>query len=215
MPSKQLRVQNLGRRAYEPVFELQEATAEERRQGLVPDTLLLVEHDAVYTLGTNADNDNVTASEDQLKDMGIDVVQSTRGGDVTYHGPGQIVGYPIIDLGKERAQVVRYVRNLEETLIKTLAHYGVTGGTDRKNRGVWVGSDKIAAIGVRISRGVTLHGFALNVKVDLGQYAGIIPCGIQGKGVTSLDLLVPDVEFEDVKAKVIESFMEVFEYDSK
>jgi lipoyl(octanoyl) transferase len=213
MGEKTLRVVDLGRRAYEPVFELQEATAEERRQGLVPDTLLLVEHDAVYTLGTNADNDNVTASEDQLKDMGIDVVQSTRGGDVTYHGPGQIVGYPIIDLGAERSEVVRYVRNLEETLIKTLAHYGVTGGTDRKNRGVWVGSDKIAAIGVRIARSVTMHGFALNVKVDLGQYAGIIPCGIQGKGVTSLDLLVPDVDFEDVKAKVIESFMEVFGYD--
>jgi lipoyl(octanoyl) transferase len=208
-----LRVLDLGRRDYRSVYELQEKTVEERRKGLVPDTLYLVEHDPVYTLGTNADDNNIIASEEQLKKLGIDVVQSSRGGDVTYHGPGQIVGYPIIDLGKERSKVLWYVKSLEDTIIMTLAHYGVKGETDKKNRGVWVGRDKIAAIGVRVTRSVTMHGFALNVCADIDHYSGIIACGIRDRGVTSLDRLVADVKIDDVKEKLIESFKKVFSYD--
>ncbi|OVE76829.1 lipoyl(octanoyl) transferase, partial [bacterium E08(2017)] len=161
-----------------------------------------------------AESSNVTASEDILRKQGIDVVKTTRGGDVTYHGPGQIVGYPIIDLGKERAKVVWYVQKLEEVILETLDAYGVTGTTDRKNRGVWVGDEKVAALGVRISNGITMHGFALNVCPDMSHYMGIVPCGITDKGVTSLEKLVPSVEMGEVKARLINSFKKVFGYDS-
>ena len=214
MGNKSLRIEDLGRREYRSVFEKQKQAVEERRQGLIPDTLFLVEHEPVYTLGTNADLGNITASEQAIRDMGIDVVQSSRGGDVTSHGPGQIVGYPSLDLGKARAKVLWYVKGLEDAILGTLQFYGVNGSTDRKNRGVWVGNDKIAAIGVRVSRGITMHGFALNVCADIGHYAGIIPCGIRDRGVTSLDRLVPGVGLADVKVHLLESFKKVFSYDS-
>lgn len=212
--AKTLDILDLGRRAYQPVFDLQEKMAEQRRADEIPDTLILVEHDAVYTLGCNADEDNIVASESELEERGIDVVKSSRGGDVTYHGPGQLVGYPILNLGEGRANVLWYVKSLEEVLLRTLSSYGIEGHTDRKNRGVWVGSEKVAAIGVRIARAITMHGFALNVCVDLGDYSGIIPCGISDKGVTSLDKLVENVTFDDVKRRVVESFKDVFSYES-
>lgn len=210
---RRLEILDLGRRGYGPVFDIQEQKVEDRREGRIADTLILVEHDPVYTMGCNADDRNVLLTAEELAAKGIELFRTTRGGDVTYHGPGQLVGYPILDLGKERANVVRYVKNLEDTLIRVLACYGVEGTTDRKNRGVWVENNKIAAIGVRIARSVTMHGFALNVSPNLADYSGIIPCGISGKGITSLDRLVPGVLMDDVKNNVIKCFREVFSYD--
>jgi lipoate-protein ligase B len=214
MMNRVLRVMDLGRRAYKPVFELQERLVAERGRGEIPDTLILVEHEPVYTLGRNAKEGHVVASPEELARLGIEVVHTSRGGDVTYHGPGQLVAYPILDLGVRSRQIAWYVGNLEEVIIRVLADFGLQAGRDRKNRGVWIGDEKIAALGVRIAGHITMHGFALNVRADLGHYRGIVPCGIRDKGVTSLHRFVPDVTMEDVKAKVIGRFIEVFEYES-
>jgi len=152
-------------------------------------------------------------SESALSRKGIRVIKTDRGGDVTYHGPGQLVGYPIMNIGGESRGVLWYVEKLEEVLIRTLNTFGLDPVTDRQNRGVWIGNDKIAAIGVRVTRQVTMHGFALNVSTDLSDYSGIIPCGIVGRGVTSLHRFVPDVRMEEVKKRVIQRFVKVFEYD--
>jgi len=209
-----LTVEDLGKRPYGPVLELQEQYVEKRRGGEIGDTLLLVEHEPVYTLGRAAKEDNVLLSGEELGQRGIDVVRIGRGGDVTYHGPGQLVGYPIVDLGARGKGVLWYVQSLEQILVDVLAGFGVEATTDRKNRGVWVGNEKIAAIGVRVTRRITMHGFALNVRMDLGSYAGIVPCGITDKGVTSLHLLVPDVTMDTVKEKVVEGFEKVFWEDT-
>lgn len=210
-----LRVVDLGRMAYEEAFALQERTVEERKAGRTGDTLLLVEHEPVYTLGRNATEGNIVGTREELARAGISVVRTTRGGDVTYHGPGQLVGYPILDLGARERSVTDYIDSLERVLILLLADFGVQAGTDSRNRGVWVGNDKIAAIGVRVTRGVTMHGFALNVKTDLRQYSAIVPCGIRGAGVTSLALLVPGVEMDDVKRRLVSRFRGVFGYDKE
>ena len=210
--ASRLRVTDLGRGAYGPVLKLQERMVEDRKAGRIPDTLLLVEHDPVYTLGRNADDAHVLLREDELKRRGIEVFRIGRGGDVTYHGPGQIVGYPIINLKERGRSIVGYVDGLEQVIIRTLRHYGVESASDRRNRGVWVGDSKVAAIGVRVTRYVTMHGFSLNVCADLGHYRGIIPCGIRDKGITSLHLLAPRVEMADVKEKVVKEFVKVFGY---
>jgi len=210
-----LRVLDLGHRAYGPVLQLQEQMVEERKAGTIPDTLLLVEHDPVYTLGRNAKDGNIVASTDDLKRMGVEVVKIGRGGDVTYHGPGQLVAYPIINLKERERSIVAYVDGLEQVILRVLRGYDIEAGTDRKNRGVWVGDNKIAAIGVRVTRYVTLHGFSINVTADLSYYRGIIPCGIRDKGVTSLHLFVPGVGMEDVKQKVVKEFARVFGYEDR
>jgi lipoyl(octanoyl) transferase len=207
-----LRVVDLGRMAYEEAFALQERTVEDRKAGRIGDTLLLVEHDPVYTLGRNATEENIVQTREELARAGISVVRTTRGGQVTYHGPGQLVGYPILELGGRERGVTAYIDSLEKVLILLLSEYGVQAGTDSRNRGVWVGNDKIAAIGIRVTRGITMHGFALNVKTELRQYSGIVPCGIRGAGVTSLALLVPGVDMEDVKRRLIARFRDVFGY---
>ena len=209
--NKRLNVIDLGRRPYAPVFEMQEEMVRRRLADEIPDTLLLVEHDPVYTLGRGADSNNITASADQLRAIGIDVAQTSRGGDVTYHGPGQIVGYPIIDLGKNR-KVLWYVSNLEKLLIDTLSDYDINASTDPENRGVWVGRDKIAAIGIRITRRITMHGFALNVRTDLDHYAGIVACGIQDRGVTSMHNMIPGISMDEVKRNIINHFQKIFQY---
>ena len=147
---------------------------------------------------------------EELTRRGIEVVRIGRGGDVTYHGPGQLVGYPIIHLGERGKGVLWYVQALEQILVRVMADFGVQADTDRQNRGVWVGDEKIAAIGVRVTRRITMHGFALNVRTDLANYAGIVPCGITDKGVTSLHLLVPDVSMDAVKDVTVQRFREVF-----
>jgi len=207
-----LDVIDLGRMPYVPVLIRQEEMVQKRKAGAISDTLLLVEHEPVYTLGRNAKEWNVLASEADMERMGVELVQTGRGGDVTFHGPGQLVGYPILDLTRCGKGAVWYVGSLEEVIIKTLADYGIECGRDEKHRGVWIGDKKIAAVGVRITRHVTMHGFSLNVCTNLGYYQGIVPCGIADKGVTSLHLLVPGIEMGDVKKKVVEKFREVFGY---
>ena len=206
-----LNVRDLGLMPYEAALHIQEDAVEARKANEAPDLLLLVEHEPVYTLGRNSEDDNIVAGAETLEKWGVDVVRTGRGGQVTYHGPGQLVGYPIISL-QDREGVAWYVNSLEETLIRTLANFGVDGTRDPANRGVWVGGEKIAAIGVRITRGVTMHGFSLNVNVNMNHYGGIIPCGIKGRGVTSLHLKTPGVSMDEVKKAAIETFREVFEY---
>ena len=181
-----LDVRRLGRVPYAEGLELQARLVQERQAGSLPDTLLLLEHDPVFTLGRNAKDENVLVPADALKAQGIDVFETGRGGDVTYHGPGQAVGYPILDLAPDRKDVHRYVRDLEEVMIRTCADYGLEAGRVEGRTGAWIGEDKVGAIGVRISRWVTSHGFALNVNNDLSAFRFIVPCGISDKGVTSL-----------------------------
>jgi lipoate-protein ligase B len=194
------------------VLDLQEELANRRRSGEIGDTLILVEHEPVYTLGRGAKDEHLLMPEAERIRRGIAAVRIGRGGDVTYHGPGQLVGYPIIDLGSRERGLSWYVTQLEETLIRAIADFGVTAGRDARNRGVWVGNDKIAAIGVRVARRVTTHGFALNVATDLCYYAGIVPCGIRDAGVTSLEKHAAGVAMDAVKARVVARFAEVFEY---
>jgi lipoyl(octanoyl) transferase len=210
--SRILYVTDAGKREYLPVWELQKQLVNMRLENKLPDTLLLVEHEPVYTLGRNASEKNVLASETELVRHGIRIVRTDRGGDVTYHGPGQIVGYPIISLRERGKGPVWYVSQLEAVLVLVLQNFGLNPVLDSKRRGVWIGNDKIAAIGVRITRGITMHGFALNVVTDLSNYRWIIPCGIQDRGVTSMHLLVPSVSIADVKKEVIRQFCKVFNY---
>lgn len=176
--------------------------------------MLLLEHPHVFTLGRGADGSNILADQQQLETRSVEVHETGRGGDVTYHGPGQLVGYPIINLKPDRCDVHRYVRDLEEVLIRTIADFGVTGTRIAGLTGVWVGDEKIAAIGVRIARWITSHGFALNVNTDLDYFRMIVPCGISEKGVTSLSrLLGRKIELVDVAQTVATQFAQIFGRD--
>lgn len=180
--------------------------------------LVFVEHPHVYTLGKSGDFSNMLLSEEQLKEKGATFYKINRGGDITYHGPGQIVGYPILDLENFFTDIHKYLRLLEESIILTLKEYGVEAGRSEGETGVWLGvgtpfSRKICAMGVRASRWVTMHGFAFNVNADLGYFDNIIPCGIRGKGVTSLhvELGVDRVNEKEVEEKIIKHFSALFE----
>jgi lipoyl(octanoyl) transferase len=162
----------------------------DRQAGRIQDVLLLLEHDPVFTLGRNARRENVLLTDADLRGRGFAVFDAGRGGDVTYHGPGQAVGYPILDLSPDRRDVHRYVRDLEEVMIRTCRDYGVRADRISGLTGTWVGNEKIGAIGVRIARWVTSHGFALNVSLDLAPFGLIVPCGIRDRGVTSLERLL-------------------------
>ena len=200
----------LGRVGYLDALGLQRALVAERQAGRGRDALMLLEHPPVYTLGKRANTDNVLLSPAQLDERGIEVVEVDRGGDVTYHGPGQLVGYPIIALAGVRS-VVDYVRALEQVLITALAHLGVDARRVPDYTGVWVGEEKVAAIGVRVaSGGITSHGFALNVAPALQDFAGIVPCGIADRGVCSLESLGVTHDLTTVTDLVIEAFAEVF-----
>jgi lipoyl(octanoyl) transferase len=213
-PVRNLVVRDLGQDAgYREVFALQEALHARRAAGGIPDTLLLLEHRPVYTLGRSARADHVLYSGERLRQAGIERVETTRGGDVTYHGPGQLVGYPIVHLGEAGMRVLEYVDALEETLIRAAAAFGVAAGRDARNRGVWAGNDKLAALGIRVSRQVAMHGFALNVAPRLEDYRGIVACGLEDAGVTSMArLLGRSPAMPDVKARVEAAFREVFGY---
>ncbi len=206
-------VRDLGRQPYRPVYELQERLVDQRRRGAIPDTLLLVEHDPVYTVGRTARHDHVLLSAEERARWGIDLVQTNRGGDVTYHGPGQLVGYPILYLGASCRRVFGYVSRLESLLIRVLRQYGLPAERDLRHRGVWLGQEKIGAIGVRICGRITMHGFSLNVRVDLAAFRGIVPCGLHDRRVTSLHVWVPQVQIDAIKAEVIRAFAEEFGYD--
>jgi lipoyl(octanoyl) transferase len=201
---------------YPEAVDLQARLVQARKAGAIPDQLILLQHPPVITLGVKARNDrsHVLADDTLLLARGVQVFETGRGGDVTFHGPGQLVGYPILDLKPDRCDVHRYVRDLEETLILTAARFGVEAVRVPGLTGVWVGTNKLAAIGVRISRWITSHGFALNVNTDLSYFDLIVPCGIHDvrySGVTSLErLLGRTVEVEAVERAAIKAFSEVF-----
>ena len=203
-------LRQLGRIDYASALQLQQQLATDRKQGLVPDQLLLLEHPHVITLGRNGNMENLLADDDILARAGISFYPTDRGGDVTYHGPGQLVGYPILDLRDWKRDVGAYVRAVEETIILTLAEYGIEAGRIPKLTGVWVGERKIAAIGVHLSRWVTSHGFALNVSTDLSYFQYIVPCGLT-KPVTSMAALGVRASLDEVGAKLAVHFARIFD----
>jgi lipoyl(octanoyl) transferase len=210
---RDIEVRRLGIVPYDEALALQRHLVEERRAGRVPDLLLLLQHPAVITLGVKGDGGraNIVATDERLVEMGIAVHETGRGGDVTYHGPGQIVGYPILDLKPDRCDVHRYVRDLEEVMIRVCADYGVTAGRIKGLTGAWVGAEKIGAIGVRLSRWITMHGFAFNVSTDLDHFKLIVPCGISDRGVTSLEQATGRrLSFREVEDSVMRHFEDVF-----
>ena len=211
---RQFEVRRLGVVPYAAASEIQRALVEERRAGRVPDVLLLLEHPHVITLGVKADaaRSHLIATPELLAARQVEVHETGRGGDITYHGPGQIVGYPIMDLRPDRCDVHRYVRDLEDVMIRTVRDFGVDGSRIAGLSGAWVGADKIGAIGVRISRWITSHGFAFNVTTDLDFFKLIVPCGIDAAGVTSLSRAVGRiVSMHDAEVSIIRNFSAVFD----
>ena len=210
-------VRRLGLVGYQAALDLQRELVEQRKRAEIGDQLLLLEHPHVITLGvkTRSDRSHILESDAALRAQGVAVFETGRGGDVTYHGPGQLVGYPVVDLKPDRCDVHRYVRDLEEVLIQAVGRFGISAGRIAGLTGIWVGRGeepaKLAAIGVRISRWVTSHGFALNVNTDLSRFRLIVPCGITDKGVTSMqELLGHPVPMDEVEAAVVAAFSTVF-----
>lgn len=211
---RELEVRRLRLIGYQEALELQRELVEERRANRIPDLLLLLQHPPVITLGVRSETAraNVVATSERLAELGIEVHETGRGGDVTYHGPGQIVGYPILDLRRDRCDVHKYVRDLEEVMIRTCADYGIAAGRIAGLTGTWVGAEKIGAIGIRISRWITSHGFAFNVRTDLDHFKLIVPCGISDRGVTSLERLTGrTIALDAVEDALVRRFSEVFE----
>ncbi|MGJ8666903.1 MAG: lipoyl(octanoyl) transferase LipB [Patiriisocius sp.] len=231
--NRKLEIQDLGLKDYKETWEYQEELFKEiidlkiknRREESsleTPNHFLFVEHPHVYTLGKSGDIENLLISETKLTEIGATYYKINRGGDITYHGPGQIVGYPIIDLENFFTDIHKYLRLLEEMVILTLAEYGVKAERSKGETGVWldVGTPfarKICAMGVRASRWVTMHGFALNVNSDLGYFDNMIPCGIKGKAVTSLNVELgkAEINMAEVKEKLLKHFLTLFEAESK
>ena len=198
---------DLGLSPFKEVWDLQKELVKKRQNGQIKDTLILAEHEPVYTLGKNANENHIL----QNSPRDVKTYQIERGGDVTYHGPGQLVGYPIIDLHNYNKSISCYMRSLEQLIIDTLAEFRVTAERKDGLTGVWVGDEKIAALGVRVTRWITMHGFSLNVTPDLTYYSGIIPCGIFEYGVTSMArILTDEVTVNSVKQVLIEKFINQF-----
>ena len=213
MKEKVLKYSDLGFIDYKKAWDLQKDIVSNRLKGEVEDVLLLLEHPNTYTLGKTADRFNLKSSEEYLKENHISVYDIDRGGDITYHGPGQVVGYPIIDLNNWYKDTHKYLRALEEVIIKTSTEYNLFCERNPKYTGVWINDRKIAAIGIKVSRWITMHGFAFNVNTDLNLFNGIIPCGIQDKSVTSLgEELNTEVDIQEVKQKLLNNFKEIFGY---
>ena len=211
---RQLEIRRLGLIGYDEALALQRELVEQRRTDTVPDLLLLLEHPPVITLGVRSEiaRANVVATDERLADLGIAVHETGRGGDVTYHGPGQIVGYPIIDLRPDRCDVHKYVRDLEEVMIRACADHGVTADRITGLSGTWVSAEKIGAIGIRISRWITSHGFAFNVSTNLDHFRLIVPCGISDRGVTSLEKVTQrSISMREVEDTIVRRFADVFE----
>ncbi|MEO6212565.1 MAG: lipoyl(octanoyl) transferase LipB [Vicinamibacterales bacterium] len=212
---RELEVRRLGVVSYADALEMQKTLVEQRKAGVIPDLLLLLEHPPVITLGVKSrgDRSHIIASAAELQAAGVEIFETGRGGDVTYHGPGQLVGYPIIDLKPDRCDVHRYVRDLESVMIGMAASFDVQAARIPGLTGAWVGNEKLAAIGVRIARWVTSHGFAFNVTTPLDHFNVIVPCGIADKGVTSLEkLLGRQISMQEAEESTIRSFMQVFSY---
>ena len=201
---------------YAEGLRLQHERVTARRAGNIPDTLLLLEHPPVYTLGRNADRANILFSQDRLQSLGAEVYETDRGGDVTFHGLGQLVGYPILDLTRHKRDLAWYMHSLEEVFIRVAGEFGLEAQRAAGARGVWIGNDKLVAMGVHVSRWVTSHGFAFNVNTDLRFFDWIVPCGLHGKGVTSLQkLLGRQVPVDGVADRVIHHFGDVFGMEMK
>lgn len=201
----------LGRMSWEAALERQRAIHAARVDGRCGDTLLLVEHPATYTTGSSFKREHLVATPEQLDREGAVLVQADRGGSITYHGPGQLVGYPILDLKQRGRDVHVYLRDLEDVLLEVLAAYGIHGRREEGKTGVFAGAGKIASIGVRVSKWVTMHGFALNVSTDVKAFERIVPCGLEGCVATSIHgLSSARPSLDDVRAKVIEAFADVF-----
>ena len=212
--TRPLEIRRLGTVRYDEALQLQRALVEQRRAGAIADQLLLLEHPPVITLGVKGDGgrSNIVATPERLSELGIEVSETGRGGDVTYHGPGQLVGYPIVDLRPDRCDVHRYVRDLEEVMIRVCVDYGLSAARIAGLTGVWVGTAKIGAIGVRISRWITSHGFAFNVSTNLEHFGLIVPCGIADRGVTSLEEAARRrVAIDEVAERVATHFGAVFD----
>jgi len=215
MESKILTYCDLGFIDYKEAWDLQHEIHTKRVAGEVEDAFFLLEHPNTYTLGKTAHRENLKSSEDYLRENQISVYDIDRGGDITYHGPGQIVGYPIIDLNNWYKDTHKYLRALEEVIIKTCSEYGLNCDRNLKHTGVWIGDKKIAAIGIKVSRWITMHGFAFNVNTDLNLFNGIIPCGIQDKSVTSLSKeLNSEISIQEVKDKLLNNFSTFFNYNN-
>ncbi len=200
---------------YQEAWDVQRELLARIIDGEAPETLLLLEHPHTYTLGRRGGKDHLLAAPEELAARGAVVIETDRGGDITYHGPGQIVGYPLLNLRRRTGgDVHRYLRALEEVLIGVLAAYGLIGEREPEYTGVWCRGAKVAAIGVRISRGITMHGFALNVSTDLSYFDHIVPCGLHGRAVTSLEQLLGEaMPIDDVTDVIDRRFREVFEPD--
>jgi len=207
-------VHQLGRIEYQAAFQLRKKLLPQRAENRIADTLLLLEHPPTITVGKSGRLENVLASPAKLARAGVSLIFTDRGGDVTYHGPGQLVGYPILDLRERDRDVHRYVRNIEEVLIRTLADYGISSGRDHNHAGVWTGDMEIAALGLSIRRWVTMHGFALNVNTDLDHFTLINPCGFTNKTATSIAcLLGQELPLAEVTERLLCRFAEVFEVE--
>ena len=212
MPDASGQVLSLGVVDYQQAWDLQRRLSAARQQEVIGDVLILLQHPHTYTLGRRATADHILWDERELAQRGVSHYWVDRGGDITYHGPGQIVGYPILNIRQRGLDVHQYLRSIEAALIRALARFGVEAGRDPAYTGVWVGGRKIAAIGVKVSRGVPCHGFALNVNTDLSYFDGIVPCGITDRSVTSLtELLGTPQRLESVLPVVVEAFAEVFD----
>ncbi len=211
---RELEVRRLGVVPYAIASQMQRELVEQRRAGNLPDILLLLEHPHVITLGVKADaaRSHLVAAPELLAARHVEVHETGRGGDITYHGPGQVVGYPILDLKPDRCDVHKYVRDLEEVMMRTSGEFGVEAARIGGLSGAWVGADKIGAIGVRISRWITSHGFAFNVTTDLDFFKLIVPCGIQSGGVTSLSRATGRfVAMHEAEEAIVRNFASVFE----
>ena len=212
--SRNLNYYNLNSIDYKKAWDYQKELFQKRLDGVIPDTLLLLEHPHTYTFGKTADRKNLISSESYLRKNKISVYDIDRGGDVTYHGPGQIVGYAILSLSEWKEDTDKYLRALEDVIIQTCSSFGLSCGRKPKYTGVWIDDRKICAIGIKVSRWITMHGFALNVNTDLSLFNGIIPCGIAGKEVTSLKKEIgKEMDISEVKKAITEQFKNIFGYD--
>ncbi len=211
---RKLRYSNLGIIDYQKAWNLQHKIFNNRLSNEIEDTLLLLEHPNTYTLGKSSNKANLLFSDLEMQQKNIVVYNIDRGGDITYHGPGQIVGYPIINLSLWQKDIHKYLRTLEEVIIQTLLEFGVNGERNKEHTGVWVGNNKICAIGIKVTRWITMHGFALNINTNMDFFNGIIPCGIKNKGVTSLkNELNKQIEIDLVKKSLLQKFYEIFDYN--
>jgi len=212
---RNLNYTDLGLIEYSEAWELQKKIHQKRVEKRIDDVLLLLEHPHTYTLGKTAHKEHLIGSDEYLKEKNISVFEIDRGGDITYHGPGQIVGYPVISLTEWKEDSHKYLRALEQVIIDVLEEFEIDAGRNQKYTGVWIDDRKIAAIGIKISRWVTMHGFAFNIKPDLSLFHGIVPCGIKDKNVTSLLVEIKkEISIQSVKKMLLEKFVSVFEYES-